>query len=126
MRQHPVRRGSILIVQLGLPVPTPAGDTLREQAGERPAVVISSDTVLLPSLPVHRILTVVPGTTTARGIETHLEVGPNQVNNLANVTYFMAEQVRSIDVRRVIRIVGAMTQDDLSELDALLRWCFDI
>ncbi len=97
------------MVQLGLPVPTPAGDTLREQAGERPAVVISSDTVLLPSLPFHRILTVVPGTTTDRGIETHLEVGPNQVNNLASVTYFMAEQVRSIAVRRVIRIVGAMT-----------------
>jgi len=121
-----VRRGDILMVRLGNPVPTRTGDTLREQADDRPAVVISSDTILLPNLRFHRMLTVVPGTTTDRNLPIHLTVGSSKANGLPKNTYFMVEQIRSIDERRVIKPIGSLDPVDLQQLNQLIRWCFDL
>lgn len=121
-----VRRGDILMVRLGNPVPTRTGDTLREQADDRPAVVISSDTILLPNLRFHRMLTVVPGTTTDRNLPIHLTVGSSKANGLPKNTYFMVEQIRSIDERRVISRIGSLDPVDLQQLNQLIRWCFDL
>ncbi|MCB9467466.1 MAG: type II toxin-antitoxin system PemK/MazF family toxin [Candidatus Obscuribacterales bacterium] len=114
------------MVRLGNPVPTRTGDTLREQADDRPAVVISSDTILLPNLRFHRMLTVVPGTTTDRNLPIHLTVGSSKANGLPKNTYFMVEQIRSIDERRVIKPIGSLDPVDLQQLNQLIRWCFDL
>ncbi|MCA9813766.1 MAG: type II toxin-antitoxin system PemK/MazF family toxin [Cyanobacteria bacterium HKST-UBA01] len=114
------------MVRLGNPVPTRTGDTLREQADDRPAVVISSDTILLPNLRFHRMLTVVPGTTTDRNLPIHLTVGSSKANGLPKNTYFMVEQIRSIDERRVISRIGSLDPVDLQQLNQLIRWCFDL
>ena len=75
-----------------------------EQAGQRPAAVIGGP------FNWDSLVIAVPLTTTNRGWATHVAVRTNKVS------YAMCEQVRSISVDRVARTLGALSSDDLQEV----------
>lgn len=108
-----MKRGDIWVVDFD-----PA--TGHEQKGHRPAAVMSSDRIDIVSL---GLAFVVPGTKTARTdsagrpLPNHLCVNPTSQNGLIYPTFFMGEQLRSVSVERFIKRMGALTQDELYELE---------
>ena len=81
MRPH---RGDVWLIDFGDPVG-------REQAGIRPAVVVSAD--LLNDGPAG-VVVVVPLTTAARGLPSHVEISAEQ-SGLDEVSYAKGEDVKS-------------------------------
>ena len=104
-----VVRGSVVWVALD---PTVG----REQAGVRPAVVISS-TGYLSS--VRGLVVVLPITTTDRGWPHHVPVaGPGA--GLDRPSFAMTEQPRTVSVERIRRVTGRVDADTADRLDLWL------
>ena len=115
-----MRRGQVCIANLGAPVGA-------EAAHARPVVVVSHDGANMSASRLGRgVVTVVPLTTnTAR-------VHPFQVflaaadTGLRHDSKAQAEQVRSIAVERIGRIVGLLPLELLNRLDDALRLHLDL
>jgi len=108
------RRGEIWLVDFGVPVG-------REQAGRRPAVIVSAD-------PLNEsragIVIVVPCTTTRRGLPSHVELDPDS-SGLDDVTYAKCEDIKSISDERLIVRLGAAPNDSLFDITRSLRYLLD-
>ena len=108
------RRGEIWLVDFGVPVG-------REQAGRRPAVVVSAD-------PLHEswagIVIVVPCTTTRRGLPSHVELDPDS-SGLDDITYAKCEEIKSISDERLIVRLGAAPNDSHFDITRSLRYLLD-
>jgi mRNA interferase MazF len=85
-----IRRGEVWLAELG---PTRG----REQAGERPVLIVSAD-------PINQgpadLVEAVPFTTRRRGIPTHVEVRPPD-GGLREISFAMCEQLRSVAAERL-------------------------
>ncbi|HEX2042751.1 MAG TPA: type II toxin-antitoxin system PemK/MazF family toxin [Acidimicrobiales bacterium] len=79
------RRGEVWVIDIG----TPVG---HEQAGRRPAVIVSPD--LLNQGP-SGVVIVVPLTTTRRDLPSHVEIDVGE-SGLDHVSYAKCEDVKSI------------------------------
>lgn len=94
------------------PDPAPVG---REQAGQRPVVVISNRAF-------HALATtlvmVVPVTTTDRRWLNHVELP--QSAGLGRVSFAMTEQVRTISRERLLRRVGSVSSTELKRMRELV------
>jgi mRNA interferase MazF len=106
-----VRRGEVWLAELG-PIRG------REQAGERPVLVVSAD-------PINQgpadLVVAIPFTTRARGIPTHVEVHPPD-GGLREISFAMCEQVRSLAVERLgSRPFGRVPATVLSSVENRLR-----
>ena len=88
-----------------------AGGRGHEQRGRRPVLVVTD--ARLASL---GLTWVVPLTTTDRGWPLHVRV---HVDGTASVA--LCEQLRSVAVERLGRLVGMIRYDELAEVRALLR-----
>jgi len=106
----PLRRGSIVWVDLS---PTRG----REQAGSRPAVVISSQGYLAN---VPELLIIVPVTTTDRGWPHHVPVEGPEVD-LPRPSFAMTEQPRTIARSRITGGAGAAGDTTMALIDRWLR-----
>ena len=106
----PLRRGAIVWVDLN-----PSRG--REQAGTRPAVVISCDGYLdnVPNLAI-----IVPITTTARGWPHHVPIS-GAGTGLARRSFAMTEQPRTITRERISRRAGTAPASSMREIDQWLR-----
>ena len=82
-----------------------------EQHGRRPVLIVTD--ARLGSL---GLTWVVPLTTTSRGWPVHVKV-----HVAGRVTEAMCEQIRSVSVDRLGRLVGTVTHEELREIRALLR-----
>lgn len=92
----------------------------REQAGHRPAVVVSAPDYLMT---VSDLVAVVPVTTTDRGWPNHVPLtGPH---GLTQPSWAMAEQVRTIDRSRVTGISGGVDEPTLATVRRFLRYHLD-
>lgn len=89
----------------------------REQAGTRPAVVISVD--LFNQGPAGLVI-VVPMTTTDRRIPLRVAVTPPE-GGLKQRSFVQIENVRSISSERLIRRWGALGAATMSEVERRLR-----
>lgn len=99
----------------GLVVLADFGATIgAEQSGIRPAVVIASDDFVDV---IDRMTIVVPCSRTDRSWRNHVELRGE--TGLQQVTFAMTEQVRSIAVQRVLRVMGVV---DDSTLESISRW----
>jgi mRNA interferase MazF len=98
---------------------TPIG---REQAGRRPAVVVSADPLNDSSAGV---LIVVPCTTTPRGLPSHIELEPGS-SGLTEVSYAKCEDVRSLSDRRLIARLGEVNPEASHALSRALRFLLDL
>jgi mRNA interferase MazF len=108
-------RGEVWLVDLGEPVGS-------EQAGRRPAVVVSAD-----GLNESRagVVIVVPCTTTYRGLPSHIEIDP-AASGLDEVSYAKCEDVKSLSDRRLVARLGAVNEEVLLEVARALRFLLEV
>ena len=109
------RRGEIWLVDFGDPVGT-------EQAGQRPAVVVSADRLNESRAGV---VIVVPCTTTRRGLPSHIEIEPDG-SGLHAITYAKCEDVKSVSEHRLISRLGAADEEALFAITRALRFLIDL
>lgn len=118
---RPINRGDIWVVSLD-----PASG--REQQGHRPAVVLSSDLIDVELL---GLVMVVPATTSmrvdSRGrlVRNHLPVLPTLENGLAQTSYFMCEQLKSVSLQRLTKQLGRLNADQMSGLQEIIELLLD-
>ncbi|HET9104813.1 MAG TPA: type II toxin-antitoxin system PemK/MazF family toxin [Solirubrobacteraceae bacterium] len=108
---EPLAAGAVVWVEL---------DPVRghEQAGRRPAVVISTDPY---NDAIAHLAVVLPVTSRDRDLPHHVRLeGPSLA--LPTASYAMTEQPRAIDRRRIVGIAGAI---DTPTLAAINRWIGD-
>jgi mRNA interferase MazF len=110
-----VRRGEIWLVDFGDPVG-------REQAGHRPAVVVSDDRLHASGAGV---LIVVPCTTTHRDLPTYVELD-DTLTGLDAVSYAKCEDVKSISDRRLGARVGSADSESMFAIARALRFLLDL
>lgn len=90
----------------------------REQAGERPAIVVG--TTLACELP-NQLALVVPCTTTDRGLPFH-----PAVKSLGQPSFAMCDQVKSISRERLVRRHAARLEaDEVAAIKFALRQMID-
>jgi len=114
----PLRRGCIVLVELDLAVSP-------EQNKTRPCVVVSNDGANAAAMRTgNAMVTVVPLTRTlnSSGRERPYQtvVLPEE-SGLQHPSTAQAEQVRSISVRRVVRVIGRLNHTALARLNDALR-----
>jgi mRNA interferase MazF len=109
------RRGEVWLVDFGDPVG-------REQAGQRPAVVVSAD-------PLNEsragVVIVVPTTTTLRGLPSHIEIDAPG-SGLDDVSYAKCEDVKSVSEQRLIGRLGFVNNEVAFEIARALRFLLDL
>lgn len=110
-----MNRGDIVLVRL----PKPLGQPGSEQYGLRPAIVAQADgfaaclrTVMI--VPMTSQLTAVrfPGT---------FLISPTSSNGLAVQSAVLTSQLRAIDLGRVQKVIGKLSNDEMSKLESEIR-----
>jgi mRNA interferase MazF len=111
-----IRRGEVWLAELG---PTRG----REQAGERPVLIVSTD---LFNQGRSHLVVAVPFTTRKRGLPVHVEVRPPD-GGLRDVSYAMCEQVRSLAVDQLgSQAFGSVPAAVLRSVEERLRFLLQI
>jgi mRNA interferase MazF len=110
-----VRRGEVWLVDFGDP-------TGREQAGRRPAVVISSD---LLNDSRAGVAVVIPITTAYRDLPSHVEIDRDS-SGLDEVSYAKCEDVKSISDHRLVGRLGAVGDEAVFQMARALRFLLDL
>lgn len=106
---QPWRRGAVLWAELD-----PARG--REQVGRRPVLVVASDAYLDV---VETLLVVVPVTSVDRGWPNHVPLTGR--HGLAQSSWAMTEQPRTVDRGRVVDVAGQVDAETLAAVDQWLR-----
>jgi len=109
------RRGEVWLVDFGQPVG-------REQAGIRPAVVVSTDA--LNEGPAGVVL-VVPVTSARRDLPSHVEIEPGK-SGLDHSSYAKCEDVKSVSARRLIERLGVVGPEPLFAIGRVLRYLLEL
>jgi len=108
-------RGEVYDVDLGQPIG-------HEPAFRRPAVVVSVD--LLNNGP-GMLVVVVPVTTAAYGLRSHVEVEPGR-SGLGHTSYARCDQLRVISTDRLSSRRGMVAPEQLRAIDQALRFVLDL
>jgi mRNA interferase MazF len=104
------RRGEVWLLDLGEPIG-------REQAGRRPAVIVSDDEVNDgPS----GLVIVVPLTSTRRELPSHIELDSAD-SGLDEVSYAKCEDIESVSERRLVTRLGAAPTPAMFQIERVLR-----
>ena len=90
----------------------------REQAGTRPALVVSVDAFNRSGA---ELAIVVPLTSRKKHVRTHVEVLPPE-GGVAVPSYVKCEDIRSISPDRLIRLMGTVSVASLSAVEDRLRF----
>ncbi len=110
-----MRRGDVVWVDLD---PTQGAEADKR----RPAVVVSNDGANRTAQRLGRgVVTVVPVTTNTTKVFPFQVLLPARSCQLRETSKAQAEQIRSVDVRRVSDVAGRLPADLLDELDAAIR-----
>jgi len=110
-----VRRGEVWLVDFGEPVG-------REQAGRRPAVIVSADR--LNDSPAG-VVVVVPCTRARRDLPSHIEIDP-ETSGLDDVSYAKCEDVKSVSEQRLVTRLGAVDYEELFAIGRVLRFLLEL
>jgi mRNA interferase MazF len=89
----------------------------REQAGRRPAVVVSADRLNRGRAGV---AVVVPCTTRRRELPSHVELDPRGTG-LDELSYAKCEDVKSVSEQRLVTRLGAASADEMFQIGHVLR-----
>ncbi len=93
-----------------------------EQAGKRPALVVSADP--FNAGPAGLVI-VLPLTTKAKGIRSHVAVSPPE-GGVRAPSFIKCEDVRSVAVERLSRRMGAVTSQTMQAVEFRLRILMDL
>ena len=88
-----------------------------EQGGQRPALVVSDD--MLNRSPAGLVI-VAPITGTDRGIPAHVRVASGE-GGLTKASVVMADQIRTISRRRIVRRLGAVSPSTMVQVEDRLK-----
>lgn len=88
-----------------------------EQAGRRPGLVISVD--LFNQSPADLII-IIPVTTKEKGIRSHVRIEPSK-SGLNKASFIKCEGIRSVSKERLMRRLGEVDQETLSQVQDKLR-----
>mgnify|MGYP000510049894 CR=1 FL=1 len=91
-----------------------------EQAGKRPVVIISGNT-MNDNLP---ICIVCPISANVKKYPTCVEILPTKTNNLKNISEVLTFQIRAISQNRIVKKIGHITDAQLAQVIAGLRDIF--
>lgn len=94
----------------------------REQAGRRPALIVSADA--LNDGPAGLVI-VVPMTTARRRLASHIEIEPGD-SGLDDVSYAKCEDIKSISDRRLVARLGATRPDVMFNIGHVLTHLLDL
>ncbi|MEX0767801.1 MAG: type II toxin-antitoxin system PemK/MazF family toxin [Microthrixaceae bacterium] len=108
------RRGEIWLVDFGLPIG-------REQAGQRPAVIVSSN---LLNESRAGVIILVPCTTTRRELPSHVEL--DVASGLDQISYAKCEDLKSVSEERLMRALGSVSVDAMFEITKSIRFLLDL
>ncbi|MDE6562008.1 MAG: type II toxin-antitoxin system PemK/MazF family toxin [Muribaculaceae bacterium] len=86
----------------------------------RPCVVLSPDEMNN----VLKTVIVAPITSTQRAIPTRVLIKSTQESGLSNDSYAMLDQIKTIDKKRVIKELGAVSEDERQALTNCLQDLF--
>jgi mRNA interferase MazF len=89
----------------------------REQAGMRPALVVSVD---LFNHGAAELVVVIPITSKAKGIPLHVEVNPPE-GGLTMNSFVKCEDLRSISTSRLVRRLGVVSPQTIELVEDRLR-----
>lgn len=106
-----MKRGTVVLVSLD---PTRG----HEQRGARPCVVVTSPTV--SSDQRFPMLAVVPVTGTPGEGALYPNLKPG-ASGLRQPSWALIDQLRSVDKRRVIKVFGTVSPDEIAEIDDGIR-----
>lgn len=109
------RRTDVWLIDFGDPVG-------REQSGRRPAVVVSSNDL---NDSKEGATIVVPTTTVARGLPSHIEIDPRD-SGLDETSYAKCEDVKSISEQRLIAQLGAVGEETMFQIARALRFLLEL
>ncbi len=111
-----VKRGDVVLCDLNPVIGT-------EQAGIRPVVILQTDRASAAS--PHTIMT--PFTTKIRRalLPSHVLV-PANVGGLTQDSVVLCEQIRVVDKRRIIRVLGHLEESHMQEIATALRNVLDL
>ena len=107
------RRGEVWLVRLE----SVSQSVGHEQAGKRPALVLSIDQVNANGA---ELVTVLPITSTPRPLPSRIEVRPPE-GGLNNVSYIIGEQPRTISTQRLERRLGMVSSTTMSKAADIVR-----
>lgn len=88
-----------------------------EQGGQRPALVISADSL---NSGAAGVVVVIPITSREKRIRSHIEVAAGEAG-LAKRSFIKCEDVRSVSIQRLGRRLGAVEKSTLERVEAVLR-----
>ncbi len=113
-------RGDIVLVDL----PRPAGSAGREQVGNRPALVIHSDTTSRTL----SVIMIVPFTSklNAQRFPHTILVQPSPANGLSYPSVLLVFQLRAIDRRRIQKTIGHLEAETMKSVDAEIKRLLDL
>jgi len=109
------RRGEIWMTDLD---PTRG----HEQAGKRPALVVSAD--ILNRGPAGLII-VLPLASRAKGIRSHVPLNPPE-GGVRKPSFIKCEDVRSVAIERLSKCLGAVTAETMQAVEYRLRILMDL
>lgn len=109
------RRGEIWLIDFRDPVG-------REQAGLRPAVVVSADALNESQAGV---VVVIPTTTSRRGLPSHVEIEPG-ASGLDEISYAKCEDVQSVSEQRLITRLGTIDDEAAHRIGRVLGFLLDL
>lgn len=108
-------RGEVYSVDLGQPIG-------HEPGFSRPGVVVSVD--LLNNGPGGLVM-VVPITSAAYGLRSHIEVEPG-TSGLEHTSYARCDQLRTVSTDRLRTRWGVIAPDQMRSIDQALRFVLDL
>lgn len=108
-------RGEVYSVDLGQPLG-------HEPGFVRPAVVVSIDIL---NNGAGGLVVVVPITSTAYGLRSHIEVEPG-TSGLDHTSYARCDQLRVIANERLASRLGHIRPDELQSIEQALRFVLDL
>ncbi|MEX1279626.1 MAG: type II toxin-antitoxin system PemK/MazF family toxin [Acidimicrobiia bacterium] len=109
------KRGEVWLVDFGEPIG-------REQAGTRPAVIVSTDA--LNDGPAGVVLAI-PITSVRRGLPSHIEIEPGE-SGLDHPSYAKCEDVKSVSEERLVDRLGVVGPEPHFEMGRVLRYLFEL
>ena len=103
------------LVDFGTPYPG-------EPSSARPALVVGPPDAFGPDFP---FVIVTPLTTRWRGLSLHVEIEASHANGLDETSYVQCELVRSINRKRLLHRLGAISREDSVRVASVLKTLLD-
>jgi mRNA interferase MazF len=110
-----MRFGEVVLVEL----PRPSGPPGKEQFGARPAIVVHADNARANL----STLVIVPLTSQlkAMSFQGSFQVSPSQENGLTEESVVLSHQIRAIDKKRILKVLGRIADADMQKLQQELK-----